>query len=142
MDTTAAPSSTTILGILNTGVANLTFGKDRPDLAIMDDGCWSAFVAALQANQRFTDPKEAEAGFLSLKHMGMDVVLDGTCTDITTYLLNTKYLALKSHKDRNMVPLGKNRSPYNQDAEVAILAWAGNVTCSQARAQGRIQFDA
>lgn len=141
LDTAAAPSATTILQKLNTAVANLTFGKDRPDLAIMDDDCWAAFLAALQANQRFTDPSEAESGFLSLKHLGMDIVLDGTCTDITTYLLNTKYLSLKSHKDRNMVPLGKNRSPYNQDAEVAILAWAGNMTCSQARAQGRIQFD-
>jgi hypothetical protein len=142
LDTAAAPSASTILQKINTAMANLTFGKDRPDLAICDDDVWAAFQAAMQTNQRFTDPGTADAGFLSIKHMGMDVVLDGTCTDITMYLLNTKYLSLKSHKDRNMVPLGKNRSPYNQDAEVAILAWAGNMTCSQARTQGRIQFDA
>ncbi len=141
LDTAGAPAASTILGFFNTAMANLTFGKDRPNLAIVDDDVWSAFVAALQTNQRFTDPGTADAGFLSQKHMGMDVVLDGTCTNITAYLLNTKYLKFKSHKDRNMVPLGKNRSAYNQDAEVAILAWAGNVTCSGARYQGRIQFD-
>ncbi len=72
--------------------------------------------------------------------MGADVVLDGTCTDVTAFFLNTKYLHFRSHKDRNMVPLGKNRTAINQDAEVAILAWAGNLTCSGSRYQGQIVF--
>lgn len=141
-DSGAAPSAATIQGFFNTAMANLTFGKDRPDLILVDDDVWSAFMASLQLNQRFTEPGTAELGFLSTKYMGADVVLDGVCTNVTAYFLNTKYLHLRSHKDRNMVPLGKNRTSINQDAEVAILAWAGNLTCSGARYQGQIVFDA
>jgi hypothetical protein len=141
LDTGAVPGATTVLGHFNTAMANLTFGKDRPDLIVVDDTVWAAVAAAMQTLQRFSDPGTADAGFLSFKHMGAEIVLDGTCTDVTAYFLNTKYLHLKSHKDRNMVPLGKNRTSINQDAEVAILAWAGNMTCSGRRYQGQIVFD-
>lgn len=140
LDTNAAPSASTIQAKFNTAMANLSFGKDRPDIIIADDDVWSAFLASLQANQRFTDPGTADSGFLTQKHMGADVVLDGSCTNVTAYVLNTKYLHLRSHKERNMVPLGKNRTSVNQDAEVAILAWAGNLTCSGSRYQGQIVF--
>jgi hypothetical protein len=140
LDTNGAPAASTILGHFNTAMANLTFGKDRPNLIIVDDGVWAQVAAAMQTLQRFSDPGTADAGFLHFKHMGAEIVLDASCTDVTAYFLNTKYLHLKSHKDRNMVPLGKNRTAMNQDAEVAILAWAGNMTCSGRRYQGQILF--
>jgi hypothetical protein len=38
-----------------------------------------------------------------------------------------------------MVPLAPNkRYAINQDAEVQILAWAGNLTCSGRQFQGRL----
>ena len=55
-------------------------------------------------------------------------------------MLNSKYIKWRPHKDRNMVPLSPNRRyAINQDAEVQILAWAGNLTCSGAQFQGRMQ---
>lgn len=147
----AMASSTTIQGYMNTAWANLVRGADRPDLIIMDNNYWSAFIASLQTIQRFTEPNEAKLGFPSVKYMDADVVLDGgiggfAYTNSTTsggmYLINSKYLKWRPHADRNMVPLSPNRRySINQDAEVQILAWAGNMTCSGARFQGRVQTD-
>jgi hypothetical protein len=56
-------------------------------------------------------------------------------------MLNTKFLYYRPHRRRNMVPLSPNRRyAVNQDAEVQILAFAGNMTCSGAQFQGRVTF--
>ena len=143
-----AGATGTMLGLLNTAWAKLTRGSDRPDLIIMDNNYWSIYLQSLQAIQRFTSPDTGNLGFPSIKFMDADVVLDGgiggyiytnATTGGTAFLLNTKYIRLRPHKDRNMVSLSPNRRyAVNQDAEVAILAWAGNLTCSGAQFQGRI----
>jgi hypothetical protein len=96
----------------------------------------------LQAQQRFTDPSSASLGFPSLKFMDADVVLDGGiggfCPGTTAFFLNTKYLHYRPHASRNMVALSPTkRSAINQDAEVQIIGWAGNLTCSGRQFQGR-----
>lgn len=143
LDTGAAPSATTIQAKFNTTWANLVRGKDHPDLITVDDDVWSAYMASLQTNQRFTDSKLATLGFSTVRYMSADVVLDsgigGDHTDVTAFFLNSKYLHFRPHKDRNMVPL-KARHPVNQDASVTMLLWAGNLTCSGARFQGQIVF--
>ena len=129
---------------LNTLWASLVRGSDRPDLIVLDANYWGIYTASLQANQRFTDPAQGSLGFPSLKFMDADVVLDGGiggyCPQNTGFMLNTKYLFLRPHRDRNMVSLspGKRYST-SQDAEVQILAWAGNLCSSGAQFQGRIQ---
>jgi hypothetical protein len=100
-------------------------------------------MASLQANQRFTDPSSANLGFPSIKFMDADVVLDGGiggfCPQNTGFFLNTKYLKWRPHAQRNMVPLSPNRRySTNQDAEVQILAWAGNLTSNGAQFSGRM----
>jgi hypothetical protein len=141
----ASLSSTTVLPAMNTAWASLVRGSDRPNLIIMDSLFWQAYTAALQAQQRFTDPKMADFGFPTIKFMDCDVVLDGGiggyATARTAYFLNTKYLKLRPHANRNMVPLAPNRRyAINQDAEVQIIGWAGNITCSGVQFQGRIAF--
>ncbi len=142
-DTSAAPSASTILGFFNTAIANVTRGKDVPDLAAVDNTVWAAYAAALQSLQRFTNPKLAEAGFLTMRHMQTDVVLDGgiggDCTSVTAYFLNTNYLHWRPHSKRNFVPL-KAKSPHNQDASVTTIVFAGNLTCSGGRFQGQVIF--
>jgi len=142
------PTATTAQAAFNTGWSNLVRGSDRPDLIIVDNNYWSAYMASLQAIQRFTGTEEAKLGFPSIKYMDADVVLDGgiggfaysnAATGGTAYFLNTKYLKWRPHADRNMVPLSPNRRySVNQDAEVQILAWAGNLTCGGAKFQGRV----
>jgi hypothetical protein len=132
---------TNVQAQMNAMWAKLVRGKNRPDLIILDSALWSSFMGSLQLIQRFTDANEADLGFPSVKFMGADVVLDGGlggfCPANTGYFLNTDYLFFRPHKDRDMVPLSPDsRSSTNQDAEVSIIGWAGNLTCSNASLQG------
>jgi hypothetical protein len=136
-------TSANVQGYMNTMWASLVRGSDRPNLIVMDNDFWGYYIASLQALQRFTDPGKAKLGFPSIKFMDADVVLDGGlggfATTKTAYFLNTKYMFWRPHSARNMVPLNPNRRyAVNQDAEVAILAWAGNLTSSGPQFQGRI----
>jgi hypothetical protein len=141
----AAISSSNIQTYMNALWAKLVRGSDRPDLIVMDNVMWSYYMGSLQPQQRFTDPASANLGFPTIKFMDADVVLDGgiggACPAKTAFFLNTKYISWRPHRDRNMVPLSPDRRySINQDAEVQILAWAGNLTCSGAQFQGRL-FD-
>ena len=146
--TVTLPTASTVQELFNKTWANLVRGSDRPDLILCDNNYWGAFMGSLQLIQRFTGTEEAKLGFPSVKFMDADVVLDGGIggyaytngtTGGTAYFLNTKYLKWRPHKDRNMVPLSPNRRySVNQDAEVQILGWAGNLTCGGAKFQGRV----
>lgn len=118
-------------------------GVNRPDLIVFDNTFWSLYLQSLQAQQRFTQAETGQLGFPSIKYMDADVVLDGGiggfCPNKTGFFLNTKYIRMRPHRDRNMVPLSPNRRyAVNQDAEVQILAWAGNMTSDGPQFQGRL----
>lgn len=141
-DTTAL-TPTNIQGIMNVMWSQLVRGMDRPDVILMGTNVWNTYVQSLQAQQRFNSPAVGDAGFASLKFMDADVILDGgiggACGDDNAFFLNTKYLHYRPHKNRNMVPLSPNkRYSINQDAEVQIIGWAGNMTCSGRKFQGRL----
>lgn len=143
LDPASTPLSTTIQGHMNTLWASCVRGSDSPDLIMAGSTIWSTYMASLQAIQRVTTAAAAGAGFKSVEFMGVPVVLDGgiggAADANTMYFLNTNYLHFRPHKDRNMVPLSPSRrASFNQDAEAQILAWAGNLTCSGARYQGRL----
>jgi len=141
-DNSATPGSDTIQTAMNTLYLNCARGADRPDLIVADNIYFRYYWESLQANQRFTNEKMAAAGFDNLKFMGADVVFDGgqdgACPASHMYMLNTDYLYLKSHKDRNMVPLNPDRFAVNQDAMVKLIGWAGNMTVSNSALQGVI----
>jgi hypothetical protein len=137
----AAATNTNIQGYMNTLWAKLVRGQDRPDLILVDNAYWGIYMQSLQAIQRFTSSTDAQLGFVSIKFMDADVVLDGGIGGFmptkTMYFLNTKYIFFRPHSARNFVPLSPNkRYSVNQDAEVQILAWAGNLTMSGGQFQG------
>lgn len=152
----AAMSATNVQTYFNRMWSSLVRGNDRPDLIMVDNVAWSFYMASLQAQQRFTGTDTAKLGFMSVKFMDADVVLDGamqinwTSTGAagiepksvpatSAYFLNTKYLFYRPHAARNMVPLSPGqRYSVNQDASVQILAWAGNLTSSGLQFQGRM----
>lgn len=127
---------------MNAMYANLVRGSDRPDLIIMDPVWWQTYVASLQLLQRFTGTESAKLGFPTVQFFDADVVLDGGiggfATTKTAYWINSKYFYYRPHAQRNMVPLEPNkRVSTNQDAQVQILAWAGNITSAGTQFQGR-----
>ena len=152
----AAMSASNVQTYFNRMWASLVRGNDRPDLIMVDNITWGFYMASLQAQQRFTGTDTAKLGFMSVKFMDADVVLDGamqinwTSTGAagtapnsvpatSAYFLNTKYLFYRPHAARNMVPLSPGqRYSVNQDASVQILAWAGNLTSSGLQFQGRM----
>ena len=136
-----ATTAANIQQYMNTLWAKMVRGTDRADLIVMDNAYWGMYMASLQAIQRFTSEMDANLGFVSVKFMDADVVLDGGLGGFMSskqmYMLNTKYIFFRPHSARDMVPLSpKARYSVNQDAEVQILAWAGNMAMSNASLQG------
>ena len=139
-----------IQGFWNLLWASLVRQQNRVDLIMCDTTVWNTYIASLQAQQRFNNTNSGDAGFTSVKFFDADVVLDGGIYNGslgsgapagTAFFLNTDYIHYRPHSARNMVPLSPNRRyATNQDAEVQIIAWAGNLTCSGRMFQGR--FDA
>lgn len=138
VDGTGVATAATIQGYFNTFIQTLTRGTDRTNVVISGASVYSLFEASLQAIQRITDSKLADAGFTSLKYQGIPVVFDTAVSGINTnvaYFLNTKYLKWRPHADRNMIALD-DKSSVNQDATVKTLVWAGNLTTSFSGLQG------
>ena len=136
----AAATASNIQSYMNRMWLKLVRGTDRPDLIVADNNYFRLYWESLQAIQRITSDDMAKAGFSSLKFMDADVVFDGgfggNAPDDHMYFLNTNYINLRPHKDRNMVPLDPDRFSVNQDAMVKLTAWAGNMTLSNAFLQG------
>ena len=138
---------TKIQGYWNTLWSQLVRGMNRPDLIMADSLVWNAYISSLQAQQRFTNTQSADAGFMSVKFMDADVVLDGGIYNGnngsgaqagTAYFLNSDFIRYRPHAQRNMVSLSPNkRYSTNQDAEVQIIGWAGNLCTSGRQFQGR-----
>jgi hypothetical protein len=133
-------SATTIQSEWNIVYSNLVRGTDKPDLIMVDNTQWLYYLSSLQSIQRITNEKMASAGFMNLKYMDADVVLDGgQGGNVPTgyaYFLNTDYIHYRPHSDRNMVVIGGERMNTNQDAIVKLIGWAGNMTSSNRSLQG------
>lgn len=137
----SSTSATNINTYWNTLYANLVRGSDVVDLICVDNNYWGYYMASLQTNQRFTgDSKMAGMGFVTVKFMNADVVLDGgvggNVPSKHAYFLNTKYLFYRPHRSRNFNAIGGDRFSTNQDAVVRLMGWAGNLSCSGAQFQG------
>lgn len=126
--------------VMNTLYHKCCRNADKPDLIVCNDALYAMFDESLSALQRFSDPKMADAGFISLKFKGADVIFDGGqgghCPENHMYFLNTNYIYLRTHRDRNMKIIGGDRLAVNQDALYRIIGWAGNMTMSNAAVQG------
>lgn len=135
-----AVSTANIQSYMNRLYLQLVRGTDKPDLIIGDNNYFRFYWESLAANQRFTNESLAGTGFDNLKYMSADFVFDGGigggCPANHAYFLNTDYLYLRPHADRQFVPLGTDRFATNQDAMVKLIGWAGNMTLSGSMFQG------
>lgn len=137
---TSAVTAENIYAAMNEVYMACSRGSDRPDIIVADDELYATYEASLVPQQRFTNAKLAEAGFTNLKFKGADVIYDGgiggACPAGHMYFLNTEYLRLRPHKERNFKLIGGERMAINQDAIYKIIGWAGNLTMSNAQLQG------
>ena len=114
-------------------------GTDKADLIVADNNYYIAYLTTLQGIQRVTNEKGSMgSGFTSLKYYGagkeVDVVLDGgkngQIPSNTMYFLNEDYVYFRPHSARNFKVIGGDRANINQDANIRLMAWAGNMTIS------------
>lgn len=130
----------TIEQAMNTVYLNTSRGRDHPDLILTDNTYFNYYWQSLQAIQRIEKTDMAQAGFRALKFMDSDVVFDGgyggQAPSNHMYFLNTDYIFWRPHPTRNMAPLNPDRFSVNQDALVKLIAFAGNMTCSNRFLQG------
>ena len=141
---TTGATSANILASMTTAAIKQIRGTDKADLIVAGNTMYSYYVGALQSIQRIAAEESGAAGFASLKFYGggtsADVVLGGGYGSQETatymYMLNTNYIFLRPHKERNFVPIGGERQSINQDAIVKLYGWAGNLTTSNSFLQG------
>jgi hypothetical protein len=137
---TGTITSSTIQDLMNRTYVKCIRGRDKPDLIITDDTLWTLYLASLQTIQRITRTDEASAGFMELKYMGADVVLDGGigggCPADHMYFLNSDYIHFRPHTAMNFAPMGPERFSTNQDAMVKLIGFQGNMTLSNGSLQG------
>jgi hypothetical protein len=136
---TSNPSS--FLVKLNLLALTCTRGTDRPDLFVADQIGYTRYLESLQPQQRITNTDMAGFGFTALKYYGhgaaADFVMDnGYCPTKTVYALNTDYIYLRPHEDRDFKPFGGDRIPVNQDATVRYVGFTGNMCASNLFLQG------
>ena len=131
------PGPTTIESLMLPLWLSLTRGDDQPDLIVMDNNYFAFFEQSQTSIKRYTDETKANAGFVSLKYKGADVIFDGGSgiPSNTAYFLNTDYLELVVHKDADMTVMDELK-PYNQDAAVVPVLWMGNMTVTNRALQG------
>ncbi len=135
----AATSTANIQSYMNRVWVQQVRGADVPDLIIADNNYWRYYLESLQSIQRIASDEEGSAGFMALKYMNSDVVLDGGfgggAPANTMYFLNTDYIYFRPATGRFFEPLGDERFAVNQDAMVKLIGFAGNMTVSNRRLQ-------
>ncbi len=126
--------------------AGLTRNNDKPDLILMSSTYYNFYWGSLTAIQQITRTDEGRAGFSSLKFVNADVVNEGgvggnmsetSVTNATMFMLNTEYIGLMTHSDRNIELVGGERQSVNQDAYVQLMLWAGNMWVTNRQLQGK-----
>ncbi len=157
----AALTSANVQRYMNTLAMRLVRGADMPDMILADNTSYAAYLESLTAIQRITRSDRAAAGFASLAYSGVGAEIpvylaggfQGSTGDGNTFgsggtgavggppagymfFVNSDYLHYRPHADRDWVPLDPDRVSVNQDSMVKLIAWAGNMTLSNAFMQG------
>lgn len=136
----ASTSAANIKTYLNYCINSTTRGMDRVKILLMGQTHYQALQSALQAIQVIKEVDTAEGGYQKLIYEGIPCVMGGGVdfggqtlvqTDLT-YGVNTRFTKVQVHKDANMEPLPQVQS-LNQDAEVQLMVWMGNMTFAAPR---------
>ena len=122
-------------------------GSDRVDALFTNDYGFGFYESTLTPQVRYTDTKKANLGFQNLMFKNVPMFWDFDCSGLaegtpsedgaTYYGLNSKYLGLCIHSDRNF-----KQSPFsdNLSGSVASTATAGIGAASANALDARVSF--
>jgi hypothetical protein len=133
---TAAASLT--LAVMRTIRRNCKVGDeptDIPSLYVTTDALLDTYKALLQPQQRFSDPKYADAGFQTEGFEGKPVVSDQRAPSGYMFALNESYMDMVSHTDFHFKHEPWMR-PTNQYKFTMQIMWVGNLVCMRRDAHG------
>ena len=123
-------------------------GIETPDMILCNQTQFEAYEDQNAGKLRLQDTNLLDVGFDNLRYKGAvmmwDTLMDDTSVRTSTadkvaYFINTDYLRLVMHAKRQFV-MSKFVQPYDQDARVAQILVAGNLTCSNSRFQGALNL--
>jgi len=125
------------LAQMNTAYNSVSVGNDHPDMVLTTQALYEKYESLLQPQLRYTDAKTADAGFQNLLFKAAPVTYDVHCTAGVVYFLNSKYLSLVGHSGKWFSQTEFVR-PENLDAKYALIMCYGNLTCRNAKKQGKL----
>lgn len=131
-------SATTIQDAMELLWIRCTRGMDVPNLWVYGNTYWRFFAGSVNANSRYIregDKDKAKTSFPYYMFKSAKVFHDPNASATRGYALNTDYLKVKVHKDRNF-KVDKPRYPSGQAATVIPVDFMGNMVCGNASLQG------
>ena len=120
-----------------TAYNTVSVGNDHPDMILTTQTLFEKYEALLVPQLRFADSKTADAGFQNLLFKAAPVVYDAGCTAGVMFFLNSKYLTLVGHTNKWFSQTAFV-SPEDVDARYALIMCYGNLTCRNAKKQGKL----
>jgi hypothetical protein len=121
---------------VNIQYGNATIQPEKPDILLTTQTLWNRFWDRAQPSQRvpqgpgFDDL--ARIGFDAINFNGAAVVVDSHVPAGCVFGLNTNYIKLIVHKDRDFHFTGF-KIPTNQDVITGQILWAGNLVVTSPR---------
>lgn len=129
------------LALVNTAMGSATIQPHRPDLIVVPQAMWDRFWERAQPSQREpTGPNFDDLtriGFTAINFNGAAVVTDSHAAAGNAWLLNTDFIKLVVHKDRDFIFTGFQK-PTDQDALIGQILWAGQLVVQAPRLQTRM----
>lgn len=115
---------------------------DKTNLIMADNSYCRTYQSSLRPDQRFRDPKLANAGFRNIQFEGIPVIADGKkggFAPVGMHFLNLETLSFVMRKQRNNVVLsGAAKRPITEDSDNVIMAGMGNMTTNNRYLNGRL----
>jgi len=96
-------------------------GSEHVDAIFCGRAWFEAYEASLTPQVRYTDTTKANLGFQNLMFKNVPITWDPDCPDGTALGLNSKYVGLVLHSDRNF-----NQSPFTNNLSGTVASLSGS----------------
>ncbi len=134
VDWTAVPVS---IDAWQTVFGNVTDGAIKPNYVFTGQTVYNKCVSLIVPSQRTTDSKLGAAGFDTITIHGRGFTVDPHCGSTDAWVINDDYISMVGAKGRNF-SMEEWQKPYNQDARISRIYWAGNLVNKACRRHAHV----
>lgn len=129
------------LSVLQASYGSATVANSSPNFATTTQTLFNKIWDQVQPQQRFEagDGRNqmAAVGFQTIRFNNADIVVDSHVASGEFYFLNTNFVEMIIHENRNFAWSGFMR-PTNQDSLIGHIFWAGELVVSNPRMHARL----